>query len=73
MCFVSKKIKEKALSRSQGDLRAEYDNLQEELKYYAFTGQKKKIKSEKSKLKALRKAIIFQHTRKYVKKIGGMK
>lgn len=40
MCFVSKRVKQKALTTSQKRLKDEYMSSEEKFKFYTFSGQK---------------------------------
>ncbi len=71
MCCISKKVKEKALKTSQKQLKEEYMASEEKLKFYHFTAQKKLLNDELKKHRVLEKAMMYQHTKRYAKKIKG--
>ncbi len=69
MCFYSKKVKQKALSTSQNQLREEYKSCEEKLKRYHFYADKKSFDSELKVHKFLKKCMLYQHTKSYAKKM----
>jgi len=69
MCFYSKKVKEKALSTSQQQIKEEYFSCEEKLKKYHFTADYKSMNEELKIHKFLRKVMLYQHTKSYSRKM----
>ena len=67
--MFSKQVKQKALTTSAVDLKNEYAELEDNMKFLLFTGQKQKLKECKKSHKQLQKALLYQHTKAYQKKI----
>ena len=70
MCFVSKKVKKLAMSKSKVDLYNEFEQSEEELKRSLYAGQDKTLKKEKKQNILLAKALKYQNTKQYAKKIS---
>lgn len=68
--IFTKKQKELALSLSHADLLNEYMQFEYKLKYFLFCANKKEYKKQKRTFKNLRKAMLFQNTEEYSKKIA---
>ena len=69
MCFYSKKVKEKALRTSHYQLKNEFNNCEQRCKEYDFSGRYKELKLELKQHKFLEKAMLYQHTKNYEKKM----
>ena len=69
MCFVSKKVK-LAMSKSKVDLYNEYEKSEEELKRTLYAGQDKTLKKEQKQNILLAKALKYQNSKSYAKKIS---
>lgn len=70
MCFVSKKVKKIAMSKSKVDLYNDYEKSEEECKRLLYAGQDKTLKKEEKNNKLLIKALKYQNSKSYVKKIS---
>ena len=67
--FYSNAEKKLALSLSHIELKSAFDDLEEQLKYSYFVGINCELKNVKRKYKLYYKAICFQNTKRYAKKI----
>lgn len=70
MCFVSKKVKQLAMSKSKVDLYNDYEKSEEECKRLLYSGQDKTLKKEKKQNILLMKALKYQNSKSYEKKIS---
>ena len=70
MCFISKKVKQLAMSKSKVELYEVYEKLEDDLKRLLYAGQDKILKKEKKKYNLIIKALKFQNTKSYEKKIS---
>lgn len=70
MCFISKKVKQLAMSKSKVELYEEYEKLEDNLKRFLYAGQDKTLKDEKKEYNLIIKALKYQNTKSYEKKIS---
>lgn len=70
MCFVSKKVRKMAMSESKVDLYNEYETSEENCKRLLYAGQDKTLKKEIRKNNLLKKALKYQNSKSYTKKIS---
>ena len=70
MCFVSKKVKKMAMSKSKVELYSEFEASEENCKRMLYAGQDKTLKKEVRKRNLLKKAMQYQSSKSYTKKIS---
>ena len=70
MCFVSKKVKKMAMSKSKVELYSEFEASEENCKRLLYAGQDKTLKKEVRKRNLLKKAMQYQSSKSYTKKIS---
>ena len=73
MCFVSKRIKQLALTNSPQEFMSQFRQLDYSLKYFSFSGLEDKVIATLKEQKELQKAMIFQHSKRYNRIIRKMK
>ena len=73
MCKFNKKVKQLALNSSPQELFAQFQQYDDNLKYLSFAGSKQKVLEILKEQKSVAKAIIYQNTKSYCRKLRKLK